>query len=217
MTFGTIICSTAALLAGVLIPLPITAQSQTQQKGDISKPEPQLGEPVPSFRLKLGDKTDPPAAGTKISTPYLEITTYLNDTPIVPGNRFSLLVDIEPHSGIHVYAPGAKGYRAISLSIEPNPLVRVQPLQYPASEIYFFEVLNERVPVFQKPFRLVQDLILEDTPRAQAALRGKEKLTVQGTLEYQACDEKMCYFPVSVPLAWTMTLQTHVLLQTDRP
>ena len=112
---------------------------------------------------------------------------------------------------MHVYAPGAKGYRAISLSIEPNPLVRILLLEYPASEIYFFKVLNEHVPVFQKPFRLVQGLILEDTPEARAALGGKENVTVKGTLEYQACNDTTCFLPVSVPLTWTMTLRPHIV------
>ena len=75
------------------------------------------------------------------------------------------------------------------------------------SEIYFFEPLNERVPVFQKPFSLVQELVLEGTAQAQAALRGKENVTVKGTLEYQACDDRTCFNPVSVPLSWTLTLR----------
>jgi hypothetical protein len=126
-------------------------------------------------------------------------------------------VDIEPHSNIHIYAPGAKGYREISLSIEPNSQIRVLPLQYPVSEISFFTLLNQRMPVFQKPFQLVQELVLESAPEAQAALREKESVTIRGTLEYQACDDKMCFFPVSVPLTWTMTLRQHVPQETNRP
>ena len=71
----------------------------------------------------------------------------------------------------------------IALSIEPSPQVRALPMQYPASEIYFYKPLKERVPVFQKPFRLVQELVLDGTPQAQQALRGKENVTVKGALE----------------------------------
>ena len=166
---------------------------------------------VSSLLLKLGDKTGAVVAGTKISTAHLEITTYPSTPQIAPGDRFSVAVDIEPHSKIHVYAPGAKGYRVISFTLEPNPQVRALPLQYPASEIYFYKPLNERIPVFQKPFRLVQELVLEGTLPAQAALRGKENVTVKGSLEYQACNDKECFNPVSVPLSWTMTLRPLVL------
>jgi hypothetical protein len=78
---------------------------------------------------------------------------------------------------------------------EPNPLVRILLTEYRASEIYFFKVLNEHVPVFQKPFRLEQGLILEDTPEARAALGRKENVTVKGTLEYQACNDTTCFLP----------------------
>jgi peroxiredoxin len=162
---------------------------------------------VSNLLLKLGDKTGAEVAATKVSTSHLEITTYPSTPAIAPGDRFSVVLEIEPHSKIHVYAPGAKGYRAISLSIEGTPELRVFPPSYPASQTYYFKPLNERVPVFQKPFKLVQELVLEGTPKAQAALRGRDSVTVKGTLEYQACDDKSCFNPVSVPVSWTMALR----------
>jgi peroxiredoxin len=172
---------------------------------------------VSNLLIKLGNKTDAAVAGTKVSTAHLEITTYPSSSGIAPGDRFSVALDIVPHSKIHVYAPGAKGYRVISLSIEQNPLIRALPIEYPASEIYFYEPLKERVPVFQKPFRLVQELILDGTPQAQQALRGKDSLNVRGTLEYQACNDRECFNPVSVPLSWTMTLKPLVIQRPGQP
>jgi peroxiredoxin len=162
---------------------------------------------VSSLLIKLGDKTEASVAGTRISTAHLDITTYPSNAGIAPGDRFSVALEIEPRAKIHVYAPGAKGYRVIALSIEPHPQVRVVPLRYPDSEIYFFKPLNERVPVFQKPFRLVQEMVLEGTRPAQEALRGKENVTIKGALEYQACNDKECFNPVSVPLSWTLMLR----------
>jgi len=162
---------------------------------------------VSNLLIKLGDKADAAVAGTKLSTAHLDITTYPSSSGIAPGDRFSVALDIEPHSKIHVYAPGAKGYRVIALMIEPNPQIRTLSMQYPASEIYFYKPLNERVPVFQKRFRLVQELVLEGTTQAQQVLRGKENVTIKGTLEYQACNDRECFNPVSVPLSWTMNLR----------
>ena len=121
-----------------------------------------------------------PVAGAKVSGAHLDLTTYPSDPAIAAGNRFSLVLEIKPGSGIHVYAPGAKGYRAIALTIAAQPNVRVLPVQFPASQVYFFKPLNERVPVFQKPFTLVQDVILEGSPQAQAALRGKREFDIDG-------------------------------------
>ena len=84
--------------------------------------------------------------------------------------------------------------------------MRVLPLKYPASQIYFFKPLNERVPVYEKPFTLVQELILEGHPEAQAAFRGEDSLALTGTLNYQACDDKVCFNPTSIPLTWTLSL-----------
>lgn len=162
---------------------------------------------VSNLMIKLGGKNDAAVGGTKISTAHLQITTYPSNAAIAFGDRFSVVADVEPHARMHVYAPGAKGYRVIALKIEPNPQVRVLAPQYPPSEDYFFKPLNEHVPVFEKPFRLVQELVLEGTPDAQAALRGRDSVTVRGSLEYQACNDKECFNPASVPLTWTMMLR----------
>jgi peroxiredoxin len=168
---------------------------------------------ISSIMMRLNDRVAP-VAGTKLSTAHLELTTYPSEPAIAPGNRFSIALDVEPHKGIHVYAPGAKSYRVIGLTIAPQPFVRALPPKYPESRIYFFKPLNERVPVFDKPFTLVQEIILEGTPQAQVAFRGKDSVTIAGTLEYQACDDKICYNPASVPLSWTLNLQPLVLERT---
>ena len=161
---------------------------------------------VSSILMRVGNKAGT-VTGTKISTGQLDMTTYPSDSSVAPGNRFSVALDIAPHHGMHVYAPGAKNYRVIALNISPQPFVRVLPTNYPASQIYFFKPLNERVPVYPKPFTLLQELVLEGTPQAQTALRGKDSVTLSGTLEYQACDDAICYNPASVPLSWTLTLR----------
>ncbi len=171
---------------------------------------------VSSLLIKLGGKTGAAVAATKVSTNHLDVTTYPSDSAVAPGNRFSLVVEVAPHARLHVYAPGAEasGYRVISVTLRPNPQIHLFPVQYPASEIYDFKPLNQRVPVFQKPFRLVQELLLDGTPAGQEALRGKQELTLTGTLQYQACDERICYNPVSIPLTWKLSLRS---LIRERP
>jgi hypothetical protein len=57
----------------------------------------------------------------------------------------------------------------------------------------------------------VQELVLDGDLPAQKAYRGQETLTVTGTLDYQACDDKICYIPVSLPLSWTLDLRSLVM------
>lgn len=170
---------------------------------------------VSSLLVRLDDKPGS-VAGARISTRHLEVTSYPSDPAVAPGNHFSVVLDIEPHAHLHVYAPGAEklGYRVITLALDPNPYVRTFPIQYPASEIYDFAPLNERVPAFQKPFRLAQEMVLDGSPAGQEALKGKQDVTITGTLQYQACDDKICYSPVSVPVSWKVTLRS---LIRERP
>jgi hypothetical protein len=160
---------------------------------------------ISSVMARVGGQVNAPAM--KISAPHLEITSFGTDQVAAPGTRFSLVLDIKPGPRIHVYAPGVSGYRPIAIRIEPQPGVIVGQTHYPASEIYFFKPLNERVPVFQRPFRIVQDVMLDPSREGEAVLKGKESLMISGTLDYQACDDKVCFNPQSVPLSWTVAVK----------
>jgi hypothetical protein len=98
----------------------------------------------------------------------------------------------------------------VTLNIAAQPHVRTLPIRYPPSEIYHFVPLNERVPVYQKPFRLTVEVVPEATAEARKAFAGKTELVMAGTLEYQACDDKICYNPVSLPLTWRVALAPNV-------
>jgi hypothetical protein len=170
--------------------------------------------------LAAADAAQAPRPGTKNATPerqprdratpvwtdHLKVTTYPGDAAVAPGRRTTLVLEIQPGDGMHVYAPGADGYKVIALALTPQPFVRVVPLEYPASEIYYFKPLDERVPVYRTPFTLRQELVLDDRPEARAAFRGKASLTVAGSLSYQACDDRICFNPVTGPLSWTLPL-----------
>lgn len=158
-----------------------------------------------------------PVTGTKVSTEHLDVTTYPSDSALAPGNRVTLAFDIVPHRGIHVYAPGASSYRVIAVNVESQPQIHALSPTYPPSQTYNFKPLNERVPVYQKPFTLLQEIVLDGTPQAQAALRGKDSITVKGALDYQACDDTICFNPESVPLSWTFTLRPIILDRPSRP
>lgn len=78
---------------------------------------------------------------------------------------------------------------------------------YPASEIYHFKPLNERVEVFIRPFRLRRDVTLLATKEAQKMLAGMTSVTITGLLEYQACDDKVCFNPSRIPVSFAVKLK----------
>ena len=164
---------------------------------------------VSNIMLRAG-AAGTPVQATQVSTQHLDVNAYPSDASVAPGVRFSLVLDVTPKPGMHVYAPGATQYRIIAVNIPPQPYLRTTPMRYPASEIYHFVPLNERVPVYQKPFTLSLEVVRENTPEARKAMTGMNELVVTGTLDYQACDDKICYNPVSLPLSWKVGLIPNV-------
>jgi len=160
-----------------------------------------------NIMLKLGMPVSG-VAGSSGETAHLEINASQSDPTIIVGNRFHLALDVAPKPGMHVYAPGADdlGYRVIGLTLEAPEFLRLLPLQYPASEIYHFEPLDERVPVYQRPFRLVQEVVAKGDQESEEQLSELTALTLTGRLDYQACDDRVCFNPESVPLTWTLAV-----------
>ena len=159
--------------------------------------------------LKLGAGLSPIEA-IEGSTAHLTLTAYPSNPNITVGTKFSVAIDIEPNANIHLYAPGADqlGYRVVGLTLAEVPHIRFEPVEFPESEIYHFKPLDERVPVYQQPFTLLQEAVVSGEPEAAEALAKIDALTLSGTLDYQACDDKLCFDPVSVPLSFTLDVET---------
>jgi len=160
---------------------------------------------VTSVLAKLGSQID--VAAKKVTAPHLTLTTYVTDSSAAPGTHFSLVVDVTPARRVHVYAPGVTGYKPIALAVDPQPALVIRGAQVPASEDYYFKPLDEHVAVYQKPFRIVQDLEIDPSPAAAPALADRTAMKMTGTLTYQACDDKVCFNPQAVPLEWTIALK----------
>ena len=145
--------------------------------------------------------------GVPASTPHLTVTASISDTTAAPGKRMSISLAVTPRRGMHLYAPGKHTYRVVQLTLDPQPWLRTHPTSYPPSEMYHFRPLDERVEVYMKPFQLTQDVTLLATPAAQKLLAAMTSVTIAGALEYQACDDKVCYNPSRVPVSFELTLQ----------
>jgi len=155
-----------------------------------------------SILVRLGRQVDAPA--TKIHGAHLDVTSYASDQVAAPGTHFSLVLDVTPAARVHVYAPGATGYIPVAITLQPQAGLVVRGARFPKAEDYFFEPLNEHVPVYQHPFRIVQDVMLDPSREAAARLKDMTSLTTTGTFEYQACDDKVCFTPQSIPLSWAI-------------
>lgn len=150
--------------------------------------------------------TGPAGAVATVRTSHLTVQAAASGAPVAPGGRVSLAIEVTPRRGMHVYAPGKHDYQVVRFTLDTRPWLASQPLKYPPSEIYHFVPLDERIETYIKPFTLEQELTILATPEARKALAGQKAVTVSGTLEYQACDDKICYAPAKVLLTFTVDL-----------
>jgi DsbC/DsbD-like thiol-disulfide interchange protein len=148
-----------------------------------------------------------PAPGAiDVQGKYLTARVSASDTVAAPGHRVILLLDVTPGKNIHVYAPGQAGYIPIALTLDPAVDFKTGASRYPAARDFLFAPLKETVKVFDKPFRLAQEITLALTPALRQRATAKETLTIKGTLDYQACDDKVCFRPDSASLVWNIVL-----------
>lgn len=127
-----------------------------------------------------------------LETAHLTMTPSVSPAAAAAGKNVTLAVDVTPKPKMHVYSPGQDGYIAITLTLEANPAIVAGKAKYPAGEKFFMPALNETQLVYAKPFRITQDVTVK-------AASGKP-LTIKGKVRYQACDDKICYLPVTVPV-----------------
>ena len=147
------------------------------------------------------------APGAKRSdTMHLSVTTSISDAEVSPGEKVSVTFDVTPKRNMHVYAPGKHEYQVIAVKIDPQPWMKVAPTAYPPSEIYHFKELDEKVETYGKPFKLVQDVTILNTAAAKKALAASP-VKLSGTLQYQACDDKVCYAPTKIPVSFDLTVK----------
>ena len=140
------------------------------------------------------------ASGAPQETPHLKVVTSVTPDTVTAGARVPLAVDVTPKPGVHVYAPGQDGYIAITVKIDPQPgFSTTGKPKYPKPEKLVMPALNETQLVYSKPFRITQDVTIASVPKVMVT-----PLTIKGSIRYQACNDKICFLPTTVPVTWTI-------------
>ena len=96
---------------------------------------------------------------------------------------------------MHVYATGTR-YRPVAVTLNRNACMKPWKTVYPKPSIYFFKPFAEQVLVYSQQFRLTTPIAIGTIPSRMTQVK------ISGTLSYQACDDRVCYLPQSVPLEW---------------
>lgn len=138
---------------------------------------------------------------------HLTVTTSASSTVARPGLKMALTIEVALDERVHVYAPGVEGYIPISWNMVGSAGWKAADVKFPASKMLRLDAINETVPVFEGKFRLVREITIADEKTVKPLLDASGNLTIEGSLRYQACDDRLCYIPATVPLKWTVPLE----------
>jgi hypothetical protein len=122
-------------------------------------------------------------------------------TSAAPGGAVTLFVDVAPQPAIHIYAAGAKDFTAVSIVLTPNAAVKAGKPAYPKPDAAAAPGAADAVPAYTRPFRIAVPVTIGST-----AKKG-ETVTIAGAVNYQACDDRLCYPVASAPVTWRVAVR----------
>ena len=143
-----------------------------------------------------------PGRSTSLAAKHLALRTSASDEVVRGGERIQLVLQVDLPKKTHVYAPGVAGYIPIEWKIDDSPAYTAAPVTYPPSRNLHLKAIKETVPVYEGTVRIQREIVV-----AQKNAPGP--LTIQGTFRYQACDDRKCYLPETVPVVWTLRFEPH--------
>ena len=150
----------------------------------------------------------------QVETDHLVLRWSASNAYLRPGQRIVLTLEVEPKPGMHVYSPAVEGgYIPITWDLDPPPAIEVFEAEFPEAEELFLEAIEETLPVYGTPFKILRDIRAEGARVFHDALIGKDGIVVEGHFRYQACDDLQCFFPLEIPLRWDLELKPHDLIR----
>ena len=149
-------------------------------------------------------------AKTPIETAHLTVAPSASAAAVAVGGKVTLALDITPKPKMHVYAPGVQGgYRPIEWPVKETAAFVPGAVAFPKSEILFLEAINEKVPVYKGKVRLVREITIGKDAALKPLVSPTGEFTIDGEFKYQACDDRVCHIPSTIPLKWTFILESH--------
>jgi hypothetical protein len=135
-------------------------------------------------------------------TKHLRLTTTASTQVALPGHRIVLSLEVDLKPGMHVYAPGVKGYIPIEWRLEEGTSVKPHNFTYPASRMMHLKAIGETVPVYRDHVRINREITFGSEDLLKPLVSPAGDLVLKGSFRYQACDDSKCYIPQDVPLEW---------------
>jgi len=140
----------------------------------------------------------------KNQPPRIALDVRVEGALSAPSRTAHVTVSATPTSGVHVYAPGNADYVPVSVAVTPVDGLAIGSPVFPPGEHYFFAPLKQAVKVYSKRFavRIPVKASAEFLKRAAG-----ESVAVTGVVSYQACDDKVCFPPQTMPFTAELPLR----------
>jgi len=148
------------------------------------------------------------AVSTTTKNPRISVTASSSNAVVRGGERIRLMLDIQLPPKMHVYAPGVQGYIPIEWKLNEGAAFEAVAFQYPQSKMLHLPAIKETAPVYEGAFSLQREIVIAQ-PAKLKPLLSESTFVVEGSFRYQACDDKKCYVPETIPLKWTLRFAPH--------
>jgi hypothetical protein len=170
--------------------------------------EEDMRERVSASDILAGRFGEPITAGrAAVEAKHVALATAASTGVAMPGHRIMLSLEVDLPARMHVYAPGVSGYIPIDWKIDEGGGMKPQAVQYPAPEKLYLKAIKETALVYRGRIRLTREITLGQEAALKPLVSPSGELVLKGSFRYQACDDKECYVPETVPLEWHFQFQ----------
>jgi peroxiredoxin len=162
---------------------------------------------TPSDILAAHFDVEPALRTDTVEGKELKATISSNLSIVSVGQNVGLTLDIDMKPGMHVYSPSAqKGYIPIEWKWRASPASSPLRVSYPNPEIVWLKPLNSTAAVYRGHVRLKGAIKIADDEALSKVADSSGFFKIEASLRYQACDDRTCYAPRSLPLKWVFQL-----------
>jgi DsbC/DsbD-like thiol-disulfide interchange protein len=141
-------------------------------------------------------------AGAQLRRPSAELTPVVAQRVVQPGQTVTGELRVELPERIHVQSDAPREAYLIPtrLTFTPPEGVTVEEITYPPASDWFLEGQDEPLAVFETAFTVGWRLVL-------AADVSPGEMVVPGRFQYQSCDDRLCYPPVTADVEWRFRVE----------
>jgi thiol:disulfide interchange protein len=134
---------------------------------------------------------------SRVPKQYASATPIAESDDVHAGSTARLALSVEIEKGFHAQANHPRGETLIpmKLTLDTPPGVTLVDITFPPSTVFL---------VAGDPSDVFEGTILVGARIAISAALAPGPLTIPGRLQYQACDDRLCYQPNTLAVSWPL-------------